>query len=119
MTWWLRLYTLRSVCSSSLSIAFALLPIGGLTSWTTSSTSSLSSATTWRQAVRVFGVVEPYGVCAASGLVLSFCGDGALPPSHHLFGRPSGAASSSPSVPGSTLGDDFYFDVGGDVCLLT
>ena len=112
--WWLRLYTLRSVCFSSPSIVFVLIPTGGLTSWTTSSTFSLSSTTTWRQAFRGFGFVEPYGVCAASGMVLSFCGDGALPLPHHLFGRPSGAASSSPSVPGSTLGDDFYFDVGGD-----
>ena len=116
--WKLSLSTLRSMCSSSPSIAFVLILTGGLTCWTTSSSFSSSSTTTWRLAFRDFDFVEPYCVCAASVLVPYFCGVGALLPPHILYGRPSGAASSSPSVPGATLGDVFYFDVGGDTCLL-
>ena len=56
-------------------------------------------------------VLLAFRCCISVGL-------GPWPPPHFLYGRPSGAASSSPLVTGATLGDFFCFDVGGDSCLL-
>ena len=87
--------------TTDLGVPHVLIFTVGLTSWTTSSTFSSSSTTTWQQDLREFDFVEPYSVRTTSVSVLFFCGVGAL------------ASSSLPLQ--ETF---FYFDVGGDSCLL-